>query len=90
MGCFPPPRRGRGVCPAVILLFPWDVSVHGIMFKGKEYSPLAFLNTNNDFRGRKRTIHYCYVVPHLSLTLKYLRSPMNNAASAPSLFYTSH
>lgn len=70
--------------------FPWDGSVRDITFRGKEYSLLAFLNTNNDFRGRKRTIQYCYVVPYLSLTLKYLSSPMNNAASAPSLLCTSH
>lgn len=62
--------------------FPWDVSVRDIQFKGKDYSPLV-LNTTSDFRGRRRTRHYCYVVPHLSLALKYLSSPMNYAASAP-------
>lgn len=89
-GLLPSPSERPWGLPCCYPAFPWDVSVHGIMFKGKEYSPLAFLNTNNDFRGRKRTIRYCYVVPHLSLALKYLRSPMNNAASAPSLFCTSH
>lgn len=65
------------------------VSAWHYTLKGKD-SSLAFLNTNNDFSGRKGTIRYCYIVPYLSLTLKYLRSPMNNAASAPSLFCTSH
>lgn len=88
-GTIPPPLEGLWGLPHCYPAFPWDVSVHGITMKGKD-SLLAFLNTNNDFRGRKRTIRYCYIVPYLSLTLKYLRSPMNNAASAPSLFCTSH
>lgn len=56
--------------------------MHDILFKGKDYS-LLVLSTTDDFRGRRRTIHYCYVVPHLSLALKYLSSPMNYAASTP-------
>lgn len=88
-GKIPPPLEGLWGLPHCYPAFPWDLPVHGITLKGKD-SLLAFLNTNNDFRGRKGTIRYCCIVPYLSLTLKYLRSPMNNAASAPSLFCTSH